>query len=116
MPKPDFAVARIMHMSWKISFREFLDGKRSSPLEQTVSHEDCYLGKWLYSEGIETYGKIPEMKELEKVHIELHAIMEKILQLKEFGNDAGAENEYKKLEEMSQKIFTLLVIVEKKIE
>jgi methyl-accepting chemotaxis protein len=116
MSKPDFAVARIMHMSWKISFREYLDGKRSVPLEQSVSHKDCYLGKWLYSEGIETYGKIPEMQELEKVHTELHATMGKILQRKNSGDDSGAEDEYKKLEEMSQKIFSLLVTIEKQIE
>jgi len=116
MPKPDFAFARIMHIAWKASLREFLDGKGSLTMHQAVSHKDCDLGKWLYSEGMEKYGNLPEMKEFEKVHIELHAIVKKTLQYKNSGDTSAAEKEFEKMDKISSKIFSLLVTIEKKIE
>ena len=116
MPKPDFAFARIMHIAWKASLREFLDGKGSLTLEQAVSHKDCDLGKWLYSEGLTKYGDLPEMQEFEKVHVELHAIVKNTLQFKNSGDASSAEKEYEKMDKISSKIFSLLVAIEKKIE
>ena len=116
MQKPDFAVARVMHIGWKATLREFLDGKESLTLEQAVSHKECDLGKWLYSDGLTTYGAMPEMQEFEKVHIELHATIEKVLQFKNSGDATSAEKEYEKMDKISSKIFSLLVTIEKKIE
>lgn len=116
MQKPDFAVARVMHIGWKATLREFLDGKESMTLEQAVSHKECALGKWLHSEGLIKYGDMPEMQEFEKVHIELHATIEKVLQFKNSGDASSAEKEYKKMDNLSSKIYSLLVTIEKKIE
>jgi methyl-accepting chemotaxis protein len=114
MGKFDFAVARVMHVAWKSSLRSFLDGKESMSPEQAVSHRDCDLGKWLYSDGMSEYGSFPEMQELEKVHIDLHAIVKRVIQLKQSGDKATAEQELAKLESVSQKIFSLLVAIEQK--
>ena len=116
MGKFDFAVARVMHIAWRSSLRSFLDGKESMSEEQAVSHKDCDLGKWLYTDGMPAYGTMPEIKELEKIHIELHAIVKRVVQLKKSGDTAAAEQELAKLESVSQKIFLLLVTIEKKIE
>lgn len=116
MGKFDFAVARVMHIAWKSSLRSFLDGKESMSEEQAVSHKDCDLGKWLYTDGMPAYGTMPELQELEKIHIELHAIVKRVVQLKQSGDNAAAEQELSKLEAVSQKIFLLLVTIEKKIE
>jgi methyl-accepting chemotaxis protein len=116
MGKFDFAVARVMHIAWKSSLRSFLDGKESMSDEQAVSHNDCDLGKWLYTDGMSSYGTMPEMKELEKVHIELHEIVKRVVQLKKSGAASAAEQELAKLEPVSQKIFLLLVAIEQKIE
>jgi methyl-accepting chemotaxis protein len=116
MGKFDFAVARVMHIAWKSSLRSFIDGKESMTEEQAVSHKDCDLGKWMYADGLAVYGTMPEMQELEKVHQDLHAIVKKVIHLKHSGDSAGAEQELSKLEPVSQKIFTLLVAVEQKID
>ena len=116
MGKFDFAVARVMHIAWKSSLRSFLDGKASLTEEQAVSHKECDLGKWMYTDGMASYGTMPEMKELEKVHIELHAIVKRVVQLKQSGDNATAEKELAKLDPVSQKIFLLLVSIEKKID
>ena len=116
MGKFDFAVARVMHIAWKSSLRSFLDGKESMSEEQAVSAKDCDLGKWLYTDGMSSYGKMPEMQELEKVHTELHSIVKRVVQLKQSGDNAAAEKEVAKLDSVSQKIFLLLVSIEKKID
>jgi methyl-accepting chemotaxis protein len=113
--KFDFAVARVMHIAWKSSLRSFLDGKDSLTEEQAVSHQDCDLGKWLYSDGLASYGSMPEIQELEKIHTELHSIVKRIIEMKKSGNSSAAENELSKLEPVSQKIFSLLVEIEKKV-
>lgn len=116
MQKPDFAVARVMHIGWKATLREFLDGKESMTFEQAVSHEECDLGKWLHLEGLKKYGDMPEIQEFEKVHIELHATIEKVLQYKNSGDNSSAEKEYEKMDKLSSEIYSLLVVIEKKIE
>jgi methyl-accepting chemotaxis protein len=116
MGKFDFAVARVMHIAWKSSLRLFLDGKESITEDQAVSHRDCDLGKWLYSDGMAEYGTMPEMQELEKVHEELHSIVKRVVQLKNSGDASAAETELAKIEPVSQKIFSLLVIIEQKIK
>ena len=116
MGKFDFAVARVMHIAWKSSLRSFIDGKESMTEEQAVSHKDCDLGKWMYSDGLSAYGTLPEMQELEKVHQDLHAIVRQVINLKHSGDNAGAERELLKLEPVSQKIFSLLVSIEQKID
>jgi methyl-accepting chemotaxis protein len=63
-----------------------------------------------------SYGTLPEMQELEKVHTELHEIVKRVVQLKQSGDNATAEKELTKLDPVSQKIFLLLVSIEKKID
>jgi methyl-accepting chemotaxis protein len=116
MKKIDFAVARVMHVAWKSGLRSFLDGKETLTEEQAVSHKDCDLGKWLYSEGMAKFGNLPEMKELEKVHVELHSIVKRVVQLKNSGNTPAAEQELARIESLSQKMFSLLIAIEQKVE
>ncbi|OGW39711.1 MAG: hypothetical protein A2Y97_00815 [Nitrospirae bacterium RBG_13_39_12] len=116
MQKLDFAVARVSHIAWKSALRTFLDGKDTMTEQQAVSHKECDLGKWLYSDGIAEYGSLPEMQELEKVHIELHSTVKKIIQMKHSGEKTAAEQEFEKIEHISQKIFSLLVAIEQKVK
>ena len=116
MGKFDFAVARVMHIAWKSSLRSFIDGKETMTEEQAVSHKECDLGKWMYSDGLAAYGSMAEMQELEKIHQDLHAIVKRVIQLKHSGDTSGAEQELSKLEPVSQRIFSLLVSIEQKID
>lgn len=43
----------------------------------------------MYAEGLEHYKTIPEMKGLEKVHINLHETVKNIVSLKNEGKTAG---------------------------
>ena len=60
------------------------------------------------------YGHLHEMKNLEAIHRELHALVKHILQAKSAGNKANAEQAYEKLLAASEKIITLLDEVQRK--
>lgn len=110
----DFTQARFKHLNWKFRLRAFLDGKETITMDQAVSHHDCDLGKWLYSTGIEKYKQYNEMHELEKVHESLHALIKKIVDLKQKGEIAQAEVEYKKVDDLSKTIIGYLDAIESK--
>ena len=112
----DFSAARIKHLSWKTRLRSFLDGQESMSKDQAVSHHDCDLGKWLYSTGMESYGHMPEMNTLEKVHAELHGIIKDVVRLKHDGDTKGAEKKFAKVESVSGRIVAMLNHIESDVK
>ena len=111
----DFETARQAHIAWKARLRGYLDGKQSLSQKEAVSHRDCILGQWYYSEGLKKYGSIPEMSELEPPHAELHRLIKTIVTHKQAGDDQKAEQEYSKIAGLSDQIIALLNKVEKQV-
>ena len=83
--------------------------------EQATSHKACDVGKWLYSVGMKKYGTMPEIQELEKIHVELHSTVKNILMLKQSGKILDQEEESVKLDKILRKIMFLLVDIEEKL-
>ncbi|RDH92314.1 MAG: methyl-accepting chemotaxis protein [endosymbiont of Seepiophila jonesi] len=111
----DFAAAKSAHLAWKARLQGFLDGQTSMSQNEAVSHHDCILGKWYYSEGLSNYGAIPEMRELETPHAEIHALIKQIVQKKNAGSGAEAGELLSQVDPLSQRIISLLDIVERKV-
>ena len=109
----NFNSARAKHFLWKGRIRDYLDGKAAMSLSQAVSHRDCDLGKWLYSEGVKAFGHLPAMQALLPIHEELHNTIRHVIELKEGGNLDGAETEYMKIGPISQNIIELLYAIER---
>lgn len=103
------------HRAWEKRLKAYLEGKGLLSDTEAFSHEDCDLGKWLYSEGMIKYGDIPEMKELEELHVELHSKIRKIAQLKQSGRIVSTKD-IDLVELMNKKIISLLGDVELKIK
>ncbi len=110
----DFPAAKSKHLSWKNRVRSFLQGRESLTHDQAVSHRDCDLGKWLYSKGMEQFGSMEEMQELEKVHANLHNEIKEIITLKESGNDNEANERFSNIERYSGRVVNLLSTLEDK--
>ncbi len=110
-----FKTFKIKHRAWKTRLKDFLEGKGGLTAEQAISHKDCGLGKWMYAEGLQHYSAIPEMKSLEKVHVNLHEIVKKIVSLKNEGKAAEADAEFLKIGPISDEIINLLTAVEKEV-
>jgi methyl-accepting chemotaxis protein len=110
-----FKTFKVKHRAWKTRLKDFLEGKGGLTEAQAISHKDCGLGKWMYAEGLQHYSTIPEMKSLEKVHINLHETVKNIVCLKNEGKAAEADTEYQKIGPISDEIIDLLTVIEKKV-
>jgi len=113
--KADFSDIRLKHVTWRVKLDDFLEGKPSMTEEQATSHEACDVGKWLHSEGLKKYGTMPEMQELEKIHVELHSTVKKIISLKQSGNISAEKEMLENLDKILRKIMFLLVDIEQKL-
>jgi len=112
---PDFATARQAHKNWIARLRQVLDGKTIMTVEEAGSHKLCALGKWIYSSGLDTYGSIAEMQQLEKRHEEFHALVRNIVSLKVEKAQEKAEQHFRDVVSFSAKIVELLSLVERKV-
>jgi methyl-accepting chemotaxis protein len=48
-------------LGWKAKLRHFLDGSEALTSAHAVSHKQCDLGQWLYSDGLKIYGDMAAM-------------------------------------------------------
>jgi len=112
---PDFAAARSKHLLWKSRLRDFLDGKGTLTMAEASSHKDCALGKWLYSSGLQQFGNLPEMKQVENLHQQFHGAVREVISLKTSGNTAGSERELTRVESLSAQVVSLLTGLERQL-
>ena len=111
----DFEQARVNHLLFKSKLRSVLYGIE---MEDTtvVSHFECAVGKWIYSDALQDYGHIPEMHELEKVHAEIHTSARHLIQLYKDGNVEKARSGLETMEKIADHLIQLLSVVEDKLE
>ncbi len=110
-----FRTFKVKHRAWKTRIKDFLEGKGGLTEEQAVSHKDCSLGRWMYTEGVGLFQTVPEMKVLEKVHSNLHETVKRIVSLKHEGRADEAEIEFRKIGPISDEIIDLLTQIENKV-
>ena len=111
----DFASARSKHLLWKTRLRDFLDGKGTLTMTEASSHKDCALGKWLYSSGLQQFGKLPEMQQLENLHQQFHGAVREVISFKTSGDTARSERELARVESLSAQIVSLLTGLERQM-
>ncbi len=109
----DLSAAKAAHLNWKTRLRSFLDGKEALTMEQAVSHHHCDFGKWYYSDGLKKFGHLKPLRDVEKPHEELHELIREIIQFKENGQDAAAEQAYSQVASISEHIVSLLDAAER---
>jgi methyl-accepting chemotaxis protein len=115
MSKTDFTDIRLKHIAWRVKLNDFLEGKPGLTEEEAPSHKACDVGKWLHSKGMKKYGTMPEIQELEKIHVELHSTVNNIIPLKLSGNSLAEKEELEKLDKFLRKIMFLLVDIDQKL-
>lgn len=111
----DFTDIRLKHVTWRVKLDDFLDGKPAMTEEEATSHKACDVGKWLYSEGMKKYGAMPEMQELEKIHVELHTAVKNIIAAKQAGDISAGPKERENLDKILRKVMFLLVDIEQQL-
>jgi methyl-accepting chemotaxis protein len=111
----NFAMVRFQHLSWKSRLRDYLAGTEQLTREDASTEHDCALGQWYYGSGLDRFGDIPAMQELEEPHRELHRLVREIVDAKEAGNIDRARELYERIGPLSREIVDLLLEVESAI-
>jgi len=105
----EFSMAKLAHQQWKFRLREFLDDNETMSASEALSARDCDFGKWLYAEGLAQYSNtIPDIVRLEKVHAEMHQAVRQVVEMKNAGNAAQAEDGYERVVDLSKQVVDLL--------
>jgi len=104
----DLSSAKAAHLNWKTRLRAFLDGKEALTREEAVSHRHCNFGKWYYSDGLEHFGQLQGIIDVEKPHEELHELIRMVIDFKNNGQTAEAEAAYKQVDAISSMIVSHL--------
>lgn len=104
----DVEAAKAVHLEWRTRLRGFIDGKGTLPIPEATSHKHCQLGKWYYGQGMERYGSLAGMKALEAPHIELHRLIQEIVNARDKGQKDQMERLYAGVAPLSERIIDQL--------
>ncbi len=107
----DLGYMRVVHLSWELQLEELLD-TRHAPHFEVATHEECPLGVWLYSEGLEAFGQIPEIQKLEKDHKLFHQAVCRVLRSHKHGRMSEADDALLEVKALSREIIYMLTVVE----
>ncbi len=110
----DFDRARTLHRTWVTRLAAFLEGRETLSEEEAVSHHHCQLGQWYDKEGLQQYGHIPEMLELDAPHRELHDLIRDVVQQQSSGTPPQAGQVMRRVRVLSNRIVELLDVIEAK--
>lgn len=115
MSQLNFAIVKMAHHTWRIKLRNFLDGNTQIVPKDVVSHQDCELGKWLYSEALTRFGQLHDMQELEKKHRSMHAVVRHVVELKHAGKIKEAQQRMATVYQEADAVVALLTKLEQEI-
>lgn len=110
----DFHQAKMMHLNWKVRLRDYLDGRTTLTDLQAGDHRECELGRWLRSGVRQHCSALPEMRVLDAVHEQLHAVIRNVVRERSLGNRINAEAVYLQIQPLSRELIKLLDMIEKK--
>lgn len=77
--------------------------------EELSDHHQCRFGHWYYSHGLERYGELVEFSAIEPVHVQVHQLGCKIIQMHATGETSAARRLCSNLLELKDRILTMLL-------
>ncbi len=78
-PKFDIVKIKQAHMMFKDNIRKVMKGEKQMKSEEVATEHNCMFGKWFYSPDGKQYEHLPEYKEVEKFHAEVHGMGKQIV-------------------------------------
>ncbi|WP_084668995.1 CZB domain-containing protein [Spirulina major] len=111
----DFTLAKTKHAMWGLQLSTYIGSDNATPPASCLtSYRQCKLGTWLYSDGLSSYGHFPKMRDLERVHRQLHEMAQEIVTLKQHNQVAAAQQKLIEMQTVSNEILHLLDRVNQK--
>ena len=107
--------ARIKHLAFKSKVRALLHGAEMET-EVLLSEAECALGKWITETGRKLFSHFPELAELEKAHLQLHRIVEKLVDLCRLNQFEDAQKGMTEVEEISSLLTHILENMDKRLK
>ncbi|MDG6778820.1 methyl-accepting chemotaxis protein [Thiomicrorhabdus sp. zzn3] len=108
----NFVRIRMAHRQWRAKARAYIHGfDVGVDPQKAMDPTACELGQWIYGEGIQ-YRNDPNYQKLEMTHQAMHAHIGKIIELKEIGDNEGAEACLDELERLSGEVIGFINAIE----
>ncbi len=111
-----FAHARRAHRQWKGIITAYVEGLDIEfDHAAATDHHKCALGQWYYGPEGQKYMHLQEMKDVEKWHAELHAVIKRILEANKVGDTEAIKREFRNLDQASEEVIKHLSLAEKAV-
>ncbi len=101
-----FLTAIVFHKAWRARLLAMLNGAVSASSDP-VDWRACQFGRWLASEDYARFAQLPEMKEIVKLHDDLHEVADKACEAHKLGELGEVELQKERLGELSSALETL---------
>ncbi len=107
------------HTAWKTRLTKIIYGSSDETPNIAVVSQDnqCFLGKWLHSEGKALYGHLPEYQSARQAHAEFHVCAGEVLEQHRLGYDDQAavllKTKFRSVSNKNQVLLTRLFVVAK---
>ena len=102
--------------TWRLKVRACLTNEGENECQPLTSHRECVIGKWIYSTGMDKYGQLHELRELERKHQQMHFMVKQVTDLKRLGRLREAELEFHKVRDTAEEVVALMDTVEKHVQ
>ena len=108
----EFEQARIKHLLFKSKLRAILLGAK---IEEgpVLSEHECPFGQWMQTYLLKACAEFPELKEMERLHTEMHREARLVVKQYHAGNEPS-EDSLAKIEQMGQQVMGMLDALEEK--
>lgn len=77
--KFDIVKIKQAHMGFKANLRKVMKGEKQMKPEEVTTEKTCVFGQWFYGAEGKQYAHLPEYKNVEKYHAEVHALGRQIV-------------------------------------
>ncbi len=108
--------AKAAHIKWRSYAYAMVAGLDIDEEYVPLEHTDCSFGKWYYTLGKEHFGSLDTFAGIEVPHKILHKIYSKIYDFAKKGKLKEAEEEARRLTELSHQVIEALELVEREVE
>lgn len=112
--KQEFDAARIKHMLFKSKLRSALFGSQTAegPIRDP---QQCAFGHWLTRRVLTDFGHLPESRELDRLHTQIHKEASRLLDMHHAGQQDEAIGELAEINRLADQITRLLRTIEESI-
>ncbi|GGG55528.1 CZB domain-containing protein [Hymenobacter glacieicola] len=112
--KQEFESASVKHLLFKSKLRSFLYGSGTSegPIRDPQA---CNFGHWITERALPEFGHLPETRELDRAHIRIHHVANRLMDLHQAGHKEEAIAGLSEINDLADHITKLLRTIEQKL-